>query len=235
MDWLLFVWDVVCKFTYQAWAGFGWPHAAMCIVLIVVKRFSSELKQALQRINKLGQWAEFQPMVEVRQPSVPVNPDLVSTAGEGKAVINTEVQFNLPVISFPESMAAAKQSVTAEINSLDEQSAKLYLIEHVAFWRVIADFEYISGAIYGGQLGFLRGLSEKGQFGTSLNEARGLWNNFQPTLKPNFEGWSVEQYLNFLTLKGLMVLNGDTYHITQKGREFISWMTQYGRPLHKAM
>lgn len=235
MDLLISVWDLFCRFVYEAWTGFGWPHAALFIVIIVVKFFSAELKLTLQRINKLGQWAEFQPMTENSQPSV--NPPAQEQGGREGAE-NSAIplaSYNLPSIQFPDSMALSKKTVISEIDSMDEHAAKSYLIEHLAFWRVTAEFEYINGVIFGGQLGFLRGLGEKGVFGTSLAEARNLWANFQPTLKPNFEGWSVEHYLNFLTEKGLMTLDGETYHITLKGREFISWMIRYGRPFNRAM
>lgn len=238
MDWLASAWDFLCRFIYEAWSGFGWPHAALLIVIIVVRCFSAELKMALQRINKLGQWAEFQPMSEATQPNITTSEQEHESNGErlaSETVTYVGVASNLPFIPFPESMSSAKQSLIFEIAALGEQDAKAYLIDNLAYCRVTADFEYISGVIYGGQLTFLKALNDKGAFGTSLFDARNLWVNFQATIKPNFDGWAVEQYLNFLIVKGLSVFNGDTYYITPKGRELISWMIHYGRPLQRAL
>jgi hypothetical protein len=236
MEWWNAAFDHLCRFVYIVWTEFGWPHAALIIVFIVVKVFSVEIKIILKRINKLGPWAEFQPMTETKQPTVSPSEQEAGEGLDGKAMPQgSGLTLNLPAIPFPQSLSDIRASVINEISSLGEQDVRNYLIEHLSFWRVTADFEYISGVIYGGQLGFLRLLAERGVAGASVMEARGQWASFQPTIKPNFDGWSAEQYLNFLVLKGLVLFAGDMYYITPKGRELISWMSMYGRLLVRAL
>ena len=72
-----------------------------------------------------------------------------------------------------------------------------------------------------------------------LNEVSGqgkprsyVENHYQEVKKlyPEFyQNWDINNYLDFLLSRTLVITHGEQYHITKKGQEFIVWLARIGR------
>lgn len=96
------------------------------------------------------------------------------------------------------------------------------------------EFEEIYNFIFGSQIWLLR----------RINGSRPGWHGSQidkhvQTVKERFAGrmdsMDTATYMNFLMARELMVLDGDTFSVSEKGMDFLAWMTEKGRSDDKSL
>jgi hypothetical protein len=55
------------------------------------------------------------------------------------------------------------------------------------------------------------------------------YHHVRELFKEQLEDWSFEQYMAFLVARSLVTVDKDTYHITNLGVEYLTWMARNGR------
>lgn len=226
------LWNVLSSAAQGLWMGFAWPHAVLVISIIIIAKFKCEIAAAIARLNKVGP-VEFMP------PPTPVDANTKAVMGAGvDEVIAVEPGVGLrgvplPPIIFPHTMNAASANLDHEIGGLGPDEKVVYLKERLAFIRVLFDFETIYGSIYGGQLELLNYLNQRPLGFVSRQEVEGLWNAHRAKFNGQLDHWTFEGYLNYLPVNNLLSSGPVGYSITVKGKEFLIWMIQMGRPFQK--
>lgn len=209
-------WEWVERFIAALWSGLSWPHAVLIMFFFVFFCFKSEIKGVIPRIKKFGKDG-FEVDVPPTQPSIKV--------GEIK---------NPPTGQFPHTFSIIIELVSKQIEGKDSSDAVQYLLSDNTDWRVLWYFENIYSYIFGGQILLLEVLNQRGGVGVSMEEANREWQGHKERNKPHMDDWEMQPYLNFLIVKDLIVMSETDIKITLTGKEFLMWMTKYGRSSEKA-
>ncbi|MDR7109240.1 hypothetical protein [Pseudomonas frederiksbergensis] len=218
-DWSGFIAGVVATWNWferlfvALWSGLGWPQAVLIMFCIAVVYFKAEIRNILPRIKSIGADG-----FELESPQPQIQPSVKQ--GELKAI---------PAGEFPHSFEIVSELVKKQIEEMSEKDALLFLLSDDVSWRVLWYFENIYSFIFGGQIKFLALLNQRGVAGVSLSEATREWEVHKENNKPQMDDWEMQPYLNFLVVKELIVIAGEEIKITITGKEFLMWMTKYGR------
>jgi len=110
----------------------------------------------------------------------------------------------------------------------DGDTAKV-LIKHLAATKVLLEFEQTHNLIFGTQIHLLKKLNEVVGQGRERDYVATHFEAVKGIFKKDFYDWSFDQYMAFLIRRSLVTVDGDTYHITNLGVEYLVWMTRDGR------
>ncbi len=109
------------------------------------------------------------------------------------------------------------------------------LIKHLAATQVLVEFEQIYNLIFGSQIWLLKKLNEVVGQGISEAAIQSHFDNIQEIYKNELGEWSLDQYLEFLVGRSLILYRDGSYHITNLGVEFLTWMARNGRSESKGL
>ncbi|MCG8344875.1 MAG: winged helix-turn-helix domain-containing protein [Chlorobiales bacterium] len=107
------------------------------------------------------------------------------------------------------------------------------LIKHLAATMILLEFEQIYNLIFGTQISLLKKLNEVVGQGISEHEVQLYFSDVQESHKEEFGIWSLDQYLNFLIERTLILFKDGSYHITNLGVEYLTWMARNGKSENK--
>jgi len=103
------------------------------------------------------------------------------------------------------------------------------LINHLAGTRMFLEFEQLYNIIFGSQIILLKKLNEVTGQGKPIEFVANHFENVKGLFTEQLGNWSLEQYLNFLIERRLIVTKGNIYHITNMGVEYLTWMVRNGK------
>ncbi|MNJ38261.1 hypothetical protein D3C77_331040 [compost metagenome] len=228
------IWGWLENFVYQAWSGLEWPHSVLIIFLFVVVIYKAELKALLERILELGPGGiKLQPQVVPRFiPSAPEEDGPAKKPSvDAPRVDLTPKGIPLPPFDYiSEQMKLGIDLINSEISGMDDGEAKEYLIPRLALSRTYWIFESIYAQIFGGQIKFLQILNQRPGKSISQAEIYSYWALHKEQVKPVLDSWSSEQYLLYLSQNGLVFQDAAGARLTNKGVEFLLWLTHLGKP-----
>ena len=98
---------------------------------------------------------------------------------------------------------------------------------------ILLEFEQIYNLIFGTQISLLKKLNEVVGQGISEHEVQLYFSDVQENHKEEFGIWSLDQYLNFLIERTLILFKDGAYHITNLGVEYLTWMARNGKSENK--
>lgn len=178
--------------------AYAWPIAVFAIVYL----FRKQIRALLPLTRKAGPGGlEFEPLP---QPT------------------DRKQDEGLQTVPPPHAMKTVNVLVGAikeDLKKIDEKSRETALVASLAQARVEAAFEFIFGVIFQSQINALRELLSKS---ITLTEARKMYETIVVPSNPSlyttidFDHWS-----KFLIGQGLVKVEGDTFHITDAGRDFL--------------
>lgn len=111
---------------------------------------------------------------------------------------------------------------------IDGDVAKI-LIRHLATVQILLDFEQVHNLIFGSQIFLLKQLNEVSGQGQKRGLVVAYFEHVREIFESDLGGWSFNQYMTFLIGRSLITIQNDTYHITNKGVEYLAWMARNGR------
>jgi hypothetical protein len=100
-----------------------------------------------------------------------------------------------------------------------------------ALW-VVVDFERIYNLVYGSQLQILTHLNSVPR--ASEAELRPFYDAAVSQYPDVFRAYPFEPYINYLVSQHLITQQGNTFTITVKGREFLTYLIRQGKFLQRA-
>lgn len=180
----------------------AWPVVAA----IAMMRFSPELRNLLHRLRK-GGGAEFDPpgqQGEVRAPALPAQVPFERT----------------PALKGWEDLIRQLPALKGVDNP--EQREEI-LVNTMARMMLMYTFDLTDSLIYGSQVQLLLHLNVR-TGGDSADHLKQLY--FDPARKqfPDiYEAYDFEPYLGFLQTRGMVEIVDGVAHITDTGREYLSW------------
>lgn len=234
--------EVITEYALTFWAGFGWPHMALLSIVFFCFLFRRHIAKLFDRVSKIStSGAEFgnaPSPIEIQSAPEALEEAKSSVGGSGKATNSqggesSALGIPLPPYCVNQTKARATEFIEQEIKNVPESDVRDYLISRLAMMRVLWDFENIYSAIFGGQIALLKHLNLRMVVGIPRNEVEVLWESHKAALAPHLDQWVLDQYLNFLSLRALIEVDGTIYRISIKGHEFLLWMTQSSKPEDK--
>ncbi len=151
----------------------------------------------------------------------------------GEASQEKEKSTEVEEVSFKDSPAleSYKNAVADMLtkDNLDPKSntAKM-LIRELAITKLALDFEKIYHVIYGSQINILRLLNENNRSGSVKKSLEDYFSGVKKSHPEWYENWDIDKYLDFLIDALLIVEEKNKYFITNKGVEFLVWITKTG-------
>lgn len=237
------------------WSGLQWPHSVLIITVLFFSLCHKEFKSLVGRMLEVGpSGAKFHPQPPPQSPELTSEPKVITaelrealatatviaTATVTEAAVEipdpppagNEVPLPNPIV-FPNQMKIYENGIKYEVAGKSESEALEYILPRYAIYRALFDFEECYSQIFGGQLKLLQIMNQRGLGGISLAELDNLWALHQAQTKPVFDEWNLAAYLNYIRFKGLVIDVGPNVILSIRGKEFVSWLTQYGKPLDK--
>lgn len=221
------VWDWLEKLVSAFWVGLEWPHAVLAIFCLTVIFFRKELREFIPRITEVGASG-------VRLSDAIVQ-NQQKTSEEPVVVPMPEGAINLGA-EFPKLMEITTGSVDLELEKLKDADKQIYFLRtYLSYWRAMYIFENFYSTIFGGQIKILQFLNNFGSVGCSKDLVRNVWDDHVLANRPLMDTWQFETYLKFVYDHGLAEDRSEFVVITELGKEFLIWMTKYGKLVNKPL
>jgi len=195
----------------------GWPHFTFLFALVFLLVFRSQLAGLISRItsiDKSGVKAAPTPEAQREKQKTEAAQELLLAIGDSIVLRDIEGSIRLDLM---------------ERGLETEGDTVKVLIKHLGATKILLVFEQIHNLIFGSQIYLLKKLNEvvgQGQkrdfFAAHFDHVKGLF-------KEDLGGWSFEQYMAFPIGRSLVTVDRDTYHITNLGVEYLTWITRSGR------
>lgn len=229
------------------------PFAALAGLSLLVLWFSESIEELLKRVKAAGNdrfkfWFGN---------SINEQPDVTSTEtfgnGQGgqsdsKAALQTrqpserqndavdnEINQFGNSIHYQFIEKNARDYFNKRFESNGDEARIEFLEKLVAAKTIIAHFEYIYSAIFGGQIELLKRLNfakagDPQEGGLSLDIIDWWYTNtLQPSLPKEWGPVPTSHYLRFLESHQLIFAKNNIYQISDKGKDFLMWMVKNGR------
>ena len=214
------------RFTGADWASmvntliYFWMLCTL--IRAVVHNFKGDIKSLMSRVKKVGP-ASFVPKNQAKQ--------------EFKEADNNVVTSNLVVtpnsVVLNERMNGIKNELEIRDGSNEEQTE--LLIAHLAGAQILLHFEKIYGAIFGGQIRFLKELNTVRVTGKPKSYFEKYYAALSSTDADFFATTNFSEYMGFLLVTNLIKEAGDNYVINPIGVEFLNWLVTEGKIENKPL
>lgn len=195
----------------------GWPHVFFLIAIIFIAVFRKRIGGLISRvtsIDKSGVKAEPVPEAQREKDRTEAVQELLTAIGDSIVIRETE---NL-----------IRNELTGK-GLQTEGDTVTVLIKHLAASRILLGFEQIHNLIFGSQIFLLKKLNEVRGQGVTKYQVEAHFAHVQELFEGELGSWTLGEYLDFL-LRTLLITNkGETYHLTNLGAEYLTWMIRNGR------
>lgn len=195
----------------------SWPHLTFLFALIFVLLFKKPLFGLISRItsiDKSGFKASQTPEAQREEQKKEAVQQLLLAIGD--SVVLQDIEGRI------------KAELEEKGLETDGDTIKV-LIKHLAATKVLLEFEQIHNLIFGSQIFLLKKLNEVAGQGKPKEFVATHFEYVQGLFPEQLGDWSLDQYLAFLVGRLLITTEGNVFHITNLGVEYLTWMTRTGR------
>jgi len=193
----------------------GWPLSMLIFAVVFLFMFRGEISSFIDRIKSVGR-------------------EGISTTGHSPEVQHEENRNS----TVDDLMRVGDSIVLSEVerliyNDLSNKGLEItgdsikVLVRHLAATQLALDYEHIHNLIFGTQINLLKRLNEVVGQGRSGDYMA----NFLVEVKaifPELADWTLDKYLTFLSTNNLITINEGGYHITNKGVDYLTWISRTG-------
>ena len=109
------------------------------------------------------------------------------------------------------------------------------LVRHLAATQIAVDFLQIYSSIFGSQISLLKQLNQVVGAGLSEEDVNSLYVVYKILAQGTLDEWDLKEYLLYVHSNFLITVNDGRLHITNKGQDFLIWITQSGLPENKRL
>jgi len=201
----------------------GWPHLSFLFAVFFVLLFRKPLLGLISRItsiDKSGIKALQAPEAQREERKKESVQELLVAIGD--SIVLREIEGHI------------KTDLSERGLDTDGDTIKV-LIKHLAATRALLEFEQIHNLIFGSQIFLLKKLNEVAGQGKPTEFVKTHFEHVKGLFSEQLGGWSLEQYLAFLLGRGLITTQGNIFHITNLGVEYLTWMIRTGKAEHKPL
>ena len=200
-----------------------WHHLFFIFSVVFIVVFRAPISGLISRItaiDKSGVKTTSEPDVQREESKQEAVQELLSVIGESIVISDIETRI---------------KSELKDRGLETEGDTVKVLIKHLSASSILTEFEQIYNLIFESQIFLLKKLNEVAGQGKS-EEYIELHFEQVKELHPNELGvWSIEQYLEFLLARTLIINQENNYHITNLGVEFLTWMARNGKSENRGL
>jgi len=195
----------------------GYPHFAFLFLTLFVIMFRGQIGALISRmtsIEKSGVRAMPAPEAQREKQRAEAVQELLLAVGDSIVLRDIEgrIRYDLE-----------ERELETETDS-----AKV-LIKHLAGMTILLEFEQVHNLIFGSQIRLLRRLNEVVGQGQTSEDIAAYFDHVKELFEEQLGGWSLDEYMGFLVGRSLVIVNENTYHVTNLGVEYLTWMARNGR------
>jgi hypothetical protein len=118
-----------------------------------------------------------------------------------------------------------EQALRSAAANIPQQDRDAVLIRELAVARVDRGHEFVYNRIFGSQILGLKRLNEATR--ATVDQAREFFKPYAEKYPAVYSNYGFEGWLGFLTNTGLVVQNGHLLEITDIGRDFLHYLTEW--------
>lgn len=195
----------------------GWPHFSFIFLIIFLLLFRSQLAGLISRVTSIGkEGVKTSPTPEAQREKLKTEAVQELLLAIGDSIVLRDVEGRI------------KAELTTRGLETEGDTVKV-LIKHFAATKILLEFEQVHNLILGSQIFLLRKLNEVTGQGQKREAVVGHFEHVREMFKTDLGDWSFEQYMAFLLGRALVTLDNETYHITNLGVEYLTWIVRSGR------
>ena len=195
----------------------GWPHFSFLFALVFVLLFRSQLAGLISRVTSIGkEGVKVAPTPEAQREKQRTEAVQELLLAIGDSIVLRDVEGRIQ--SDLENRGLELEGDTTKV-----------LIKHLAAAQILLEFEQVHNLIFGSQIFLLKKLNEVAGQGQKREYVLAYFEHVREMFKSDLNDWSFEQYMAFLIGRSLVTVNVDTYHITNLGVEYLTWLARSGR------
>lgn len=203
--------------------AFGWPHFVFIFGLIFIFLFKGQIANLISRvtsIDKSGVKATSTPEAQREEKKSEAVQELLLVIGD--SIVLRDIESRI------------KADLKEKQLDIEGDTVKV-LIKHLAASKILLEFEQIQNLIFGSQIYLLKKLNEVAGQGQPKEFILSHFEHVREIFKEPLDNWTFEQYMAFLLDRSLVTIDGNTYHITNLGVEYLTWMARNGRSENKPL
>lgn len=189
-----------------------WPMSIIIFLIFFSLFFKKEISEKIHSISSVSKDGVFMGQNQKINQSNFINEDLL---GKNDSIVTREQKEKIKK-DLKERYLYKENDETDEI-----------LIHQLAVTQIVLEFERIYNIIFGSQIYLLKKLNITDKHKNEIDAY------ISDILKSHddLSEWNIDEYLNFLLSKSLIVFNSstNTYSITNIGHEFLLWMIHAGK------
>lgn len=195
----------------------SWPHFSFLFALIFVLLFQSQLAGLISRVTSIGkEGVKAAPTPEAQREKQKTEAVQELLLAIGDSIVLRDIEGRI------------KSDLENYGLELDGDAVKV-LIKHLAAAKILLEFEQVHNLIFGSQIFLLKKLNEVTGQGQKREYVLAHYEQVKEMFRSDFGDWSFEQYMAFLIARSLVTVDVDTYHITNLGVEYLTWLARSGR------
>jgi hypothetical protein len=195
----------------------GWPHLAFLFAVFFVLLFRKPLFGLISRItsiDKSGIKASQTPEAQREKQKKESIQQLLLAIGD--SIVLQDIEGRI------------RADLKEKSLETDGDTIKV-LIKHLAGTRVLLEFEQTHNLIFGSQIFLLKKLNEVAGQGKPVEFVSNHFEHVKGLFPRQLGDWSLEQYVAFLIGRSLITTEGNIFHITNLGVEYLTWMIRNGK------
>jgi hypothetical protein len=198
----------------------SWPHTGLILGIIFLFLFKKDVALFIGRVKSIGKdgLTASTPEAQRENKNNLAAQELLDAIGKSIVLKELEDRIRLDMDS----------------RGLDTKGDSVeLLIRQLAANQILLEFEQIHSLIFGSQIFLLKKLNEVCGQGKSKVFLDEHFKALQEIFPDALSNWSLDQYLSFLKSRSLILFDGDNFHITNLGVEYITWIARNGRQENK--
>jgi hypothetical protein len=194
----------------------AWPAAFLIFGLVFIFVFRKAIYSLLMKIQKIS------------KDGIQTNNVIQTQKDVEKKPSADELMKSFDSVVLLDFETAIKKDL--ESRQLDSKEAIDILSRHLAATQLALRFESINTSIYGSQISLLKYLNSRVPQGEAVENIKSYFYDSAAVLYPDlYNHYPFEAYLHFLVSRTLIVGTGNTYNITNLGRDFLIYLVQSGK------
>ena len=204
----------------EVFKSINWPQTGLILGIIFLLLFKKDLALFIGRVKSIGKdgLTASTPEAQRENKNNQAAQELLDAIGKSIVLKELEDRIRLDM----DSRGLDTKGDSVEV-----------LIRLLAANQILLEFEQIHSLIFGSQIFLLKKLNEvcgQGKPKVFLDEH---FRALQEMFPDAFTNWSLVEYVSFLKSRSLIIFDGDNFHITNLGVEYITWIARNGRQENK--
>ena len=199
---------------------FVWPIATIILVVFFILLFKKPIARLIDRTERVSKHG-----IQTGSTQEQQNKKAVSKVDEFLKLHDNQLLIEM------------EERIQTHLNSLHPQDAaerEKFLTRNFFALVITWSFDRTYDMIYGSQINALSYLNDNRNSAITIEHIRPFYNEAVSKFPMFYSNYTLEGWLGFLVSSILLQRNGNDIGITIRGKEFLKYLVEQGRPIHKS-